>query len=116
MGGSLVAQGRGRAQSLTVESVVRVVLSCGRQGVQGDGGMSRGQVDLTIGVVAGQPQAGGSPEGEGAGQGGWTALVGEMHVTGSGTRGGDGGAGGEQLTVHSSRQGGVRAEVSQELV
>lgn len=80
--------------------------------MQGERARSRGQVDLTVGVVTSQPEAVGSPEGEGARQGGWAALVGEMKVTGSGPGGGDG----EQLTVHPSVQGCVCAEVSQELV
>lgn len=50
----------------------------------------------------------GRPEGEGAGHGAGTALVGEVEVAVSGSR--------EQLTVHPHGQGSVCAEVSQELV
>lgn len=51
-GVSLVAQRGCRSESLTVESVMRVVRACVGQRVQGDGGGSRGQVDLTVGVIA----------------------------------------------------------------
>lgn len=49
---SLVAQSRSRSQSLAVESVVRVVRARGGQRVQGDGGRSGRQMDLTVGMIA----------------------------------------------------------------
>lgn len=51
-GVSLVAQSGSRSKSLTVESVMRVVRACGGHRVQGDGGGSRGQMHLTVGVIA----------------------------------------------------------------
>lgn len=83
--------------------------------MQRDGARPWGQMDLAVGVVAGQPKARGAPEGEGAGQGAWAALMGQVEVAG-GSRGGDRGVGREQLAVHSSRQGCVSAEMGQELL
>lgn len=80
--------------------------------MQGDGGGSRGKMDLAVGVIASQTQAGGSPEGKRAGHGAWTALMWEVKVAGGRPRGGHR----EQLTVHPHRQSRVCAEVSQEFV
>lgn len=91
---------------------MRVVWTCGGQRVQGDGGRSRGEMDLTVGVIASQTQAGGSPERKRAGHGAWTVLMWEVKVAGGRPWGGSR----EQLTVHPHRQGCVRAEVSQEFV
>lgn len=57
-------------------------------------------MDLTVGMIAGQTQAGGSPEGEGTLHGAWTALMWEMEVAGRrASRGAR-----EQLTVHPDRK------------
>lgn len=53
-------------------------------------------MDLTVGMIAAQTQARGSPEGEGTLHGAWTALVWEVEVAGRRSRGGAR----QQLTIH----------------
>lgn len=91
---------------------MRVVRAVVGQRVQGDGGGSRGQMDLIVGVVASQTQAGRRPERQGAVHGSRAALVGEVQVAGGRSRGGNG----EHLAVHPHGQRRVRAQVGQQLV